>query len=320
MAAVHTGVMTSFEEVAAPLRSELLAHCYRMLGSWDDAEDAVQDTYLRGYRPFDRFEGRSSLRTWLYRIATNVCLNAARDRGRRALPSGLGTANDHNADPADLLTVERWIQPFPGDRDDLRLALVAGMQTLPSTQRAVLLLRDVLDFPAAEVAEMLDITVPAVKSRLQRARATLDEAAPTPEDIVEPDAPEARRLLDTYVRAFETAHIQLLTEVLRADATLELVPDRTWYAGKDTCVPVLIEAAGRPGDWRMDRTVANGQPAVTAHLQGEPFGVAVLDTRRNGIAAITVFAEPSLVTTFRSQQLLRHAGGGGGPRSPGKPG
>jgi RNA polymerase sigma-70 factor (TIGR02960 family) len=294
VAALDTGSVNGFDEAAAPLRTELLAHCYRMLGSWDDAEDAVQDTYLRGYRSFDNFEQRSSVRTWLYRIATNVCLNAARDRSRRALPSGLGLPTDQ-ADGAADLPPDRWIQPFPGDRADLRLALIAGMQALPAPQRAVLLLRDVLDFPAADVADMLNISVAAVKSRLQRARTTLNRAAPVAEDVVEPTAPEARRLLDTYVRAFETAHVELLTTVLRADASLELVPSRAWYAGKLACVQVLAAAVGHPGDWQMRRTVVNGQPAVAAHLQGEPFGVAVLDTRRNGIAAITVFGDPALV-------------------------
>jgi RNA polymerase sigma-70 factor (ECF subfamily) len=289
--------MNGFDEASAPLRTELLAHCYRMLGSWDDAEDAVQDTYLRGYRAFDSFDGRSSVRTWMYRIATNVCLNAVRDRGRRALPSGLGAPSDQDGEPADL-PADRWIQPFPADRADLRLALIAGMQVLPAPQRAVLLLRDVLDFPAADVADMLNISVAAVKSRLQRARTTLNTAAPVVEDVVEPTAPEARRLLDTYVRAFETAQVELLTTVLRADASLELVPSQAWYAGKAACVPVLAAAVGEPGDWRMRCTVVNGQPAVVAHLHGEPFGVAVLDTRSDGIAAITVFGDPSLVDRF----------------------
>lgn len=297
MAALDAGVK-GFEEASASLRGELLAYCYRMLGAWDDAEDAVQESYLRGYRAWDGFEGRASVRTWLYRIATNVCLNAARDRARRTLPSGIGAPADHGDDPADTLPPDRWIQPFPGDRNDLRLALIAGMQTLAASQRAVLVLRDVLDFPATDVADMLGISVSAVKSRLQRARATLDEASPAPEDVVEPTAPEARRLLDTYVHAFETGHVELLTAVLRADATLELVPSRSWYAGKEACVRVLVEAVGEPGDWRMDRMVANGQPAVAAYLHGQPFGVALLDTRRDGVAAITVFGDPGLVPRF----------------------
>ena len=129
----------------------------------------MQETYLRAYRGWEGFEARASARTWLYRIATNVGLNAARDRGRRALPSGIGAPTDDPGEPTEALDAEHWIQPFAGDRDDLRLALIAGMQALPATQRAVLLLRDVLDVPAADVAEMLNTSVSAVKSRLQRA-------------------------------------------------------------------------------------------------------------------------------------------------------
>jgi RNA polymerase sigma-70 factor (ECF subfamily) len=290
--------VTRFEQAAAPLRRELLAHCYRMLGSWDDAEDAVQETYLRGLRAWEGFEQRASARTWLHRIATNVCLNAARDRGRRALPSGLGAPSGGVDDAPEVLAPETWIQPVNDARSDLRLAFIAGMQTLPPTQRAVLLLRDVLSFPAAEVADMLDMSVAAVKSSLQRARARLADVAPEPDDVVEPSAPEARRLLDAYVTAFETADVDVLTAVLRADATLELVPSRAWYAGKARCTPVLTGAVGDPGDWRMQRTVANGQPAVAAYLQGEPFGVAVLDVRRDGIAGISVFGDPALVERF----------------------
>jgi RNA polymerase sigma-70 factor (ECF subfamily) len=299
VAAVDTVVVTGFEDAAAPLRSELLAHCYRMIGSWDEAEDAVQETYERAWRSWDRFEGRASVRTWLHRIATNVCLNAVRDRGRRALPSGIGAPTDELGEPAETLPPEAWVQPFAGDRDDLRLALVAGMQTLPARQRAVLLLRDVLAFAAAEVADMLGTSTAAVKSSLQRARARMAEVAPDPHDVVEPSAPEARRLLDAYVTAFETANVEALTAVLRRDATLEVLPGRAWYAGKATCTRVFASAVGSPGDWRMERTVANGQPAVAAYRHGEPFGVAVLDVRSDGIAAVTVFGDPALVARLR---------------------
>ncbi|GAA3919122.1 RNA polymerase sigma factor [Amorphoplanes auranticolor] len=299
MAALDNELVNGFEEAAAELRGELLAHCYRMLGSWDEAEDAVQETYLRGLRGWERFERRASARTWLYRIATNVCLNGARDRARRALPSGIGAPTDGAGEPPGVLAPEHSIQPFAADRDDLRLAFIAGMQTLPANQRAVLLLRDVLGFPAPEVAAMLDTSVAAVKSRLQRARARLAEAAPAPEDVVEPASPEARRLLDAYVRAFESAEVELLIAILRADASLELVPDRAWFAGREACSQVLRSAVGDPGDWRMERTIANGQPAVAAHLHRQPYGIAVLDVRRGGIAGITVFSDPALVERFR---------------------
>lgn len=300
VAAIHTDVMTGFEQAAAPLRRELLTHCYRMLGSWDEAEDAVQQTYERGWRGWDNFEQRASVRTWLHQIATNVCLNAIRDRGRRALPSGLGAPTEETGGAPDVLPPECWVQPIADDAADLRLALIAGMQTLPATQRAVLVLRDVLSFTAAEVADMLDTSVAAVKSSLQRARGAIAQAAPTPDDVVEPRAPGARRLLDAYVLAFETANVDVLTAVLRTDATLELVPARAWYAGKTSCSQVLASAVGSPGDWRMDRTIANGQPAVTAYLHGRPFGVALLDVRRDAIAGITVFGDPALPERFHS--------------------
>ncbi|MCA2211884.1 RNA polymerase subunit sigma-70 [Jidongwangia harbinensis] len=286
--------MSDFERGAAHLRGELLAHSYRMLGSWHEAEDAVQETYLRGWRAWDAFEQRSSVRTWLHRIATNVCLNVARDRGRRALPSGLGAPTGDGDGPPDVLPPQTWIEPFPGDRADLRLALVAAMQTLPPVQRAVFLLRDVLAFPAAEVAEIMDMSVGAVKSSLQRARTRLAEVDQGPDDVVEPRSPQARRLLDAYVTAFETADVEALMAVVRVDVTLELLPNRQWFAGVADCSPVFAMAVGRPGDWRMDRVIVNGQPGVTAHLYGQPYGIAVLDVRHDGIAGVTVFGDPAL--------------------------
>ncbi|WP_250009808.1 RNA polymerase subunit sigma-70 [Actinoplanes sp. M2I2] len=280
-------------EAAARLRRELTAHCYRMLGSWDEAEDAVQETYLRAWRAWDDFEHRASVRTWLYRIATNVTLSALSGRGRRALPSGLGAPDSEGPLPA-----EAWIQPYAEDRDDLRLALIAGLQTLTPGQRAVLLLRDVLAFPAADVGQMLGLTPAAVKSTLQRARARLGQAAHRPDDVAEPDSPAARRQLDAYLTAFRTADVTGLTAMLRADARLELVPDRRWFDGIASCGPVFAGAVGAPGDWRMEPVVANGQPAARAHLKGEPLGVAVLDCRVDGIAAVTVFSDPRLVARF----------------------
>jgi RNA polymerase sigma-70 factor (ECF subfamily) len=298
VAAVGADLVRFDEGELAALRGEVLRHCYRMLGSWDEAEDAVQETYLRAWRGWEGFTHAASVRTWVYRIATNVCLNAVRDRSRRALPSGLGAPTGEPERSEDVRSPEQWISPFPGAGDDLRLALIAGMQTLPPTQRAVLLLRDVLRFRAREVAEMLGMSMPAVKSSLQRARIRLAQAGPAPDDVVEPTDPAARRQLDAYVLAFESADVAGLAAALRADARLELVPNREWYAGKESCLRVLRPAVGRPGDWRMTRTVANAQPAVLAYLQEKPFGVAVLDTRRNGIAGITVFGEPSLVHRF----------------------
>ncbi|MFJ6670012.1 RNA polymerase subunit sigma-70 [Actinosynnema sp. NPDC091369] len=294
--------MTPFEEVTEPFRRELLAHCYRMLGSRHEAEDLVQETYLRAWRAFDGFEGRSSVRVWLYRIATNACLNALAGRRRRVLPSSL----DRSA--ADLQP--EWLGPMPdalvtpatddpaavvASRHDLRLALIAGLHHLPPRQRAVLILREVLDIPAAEVAAMLDTTVASVKSALQRARATLSEVAPTADDVVEPTSPRARALLAEYVTGFENADLSALERALRADAALEVAGSPTWFDGRTTCLAFLATVLGAPGDWRMTPTTANNQPATYTHHQGAPWGLAVLTVTTTGISRLTVFPDPTLV-------------------------
>ena len=221
-----TDPSAEFAQLTEPFRRELLAHCYRMLGSADEAEDLVQDTYLRAWRAYGTFEGRSSLRTWLYRIATNACLTALGQRGQRALPSGLGApAGDPDAPPGPAEPGVPWLEPIPDAwvtpetqdpaaivtaREGLRLALIASLQYLPARQRAVLLLREVLGFPAAEVAAMLGTSTAAVKSTLQRARARLDEVAPAPERMIEPTDPQARALLGRYIAGFENADIAAL--------------------------------------------------------------------------------------------------------------
>ena len=297
-----------------PLRRELLAHCYRMLGSPDEAEDLVQETYLRAWRAYPDFQERSSIRVWLYRIATNACLTALEHRSRRPLPSGLGApAEDPYAPPGDADLDVPWLRPIAdalvtpdsadpavivAARDTLRLALIAGLQYLPARQRAVLILREVLGFPAAEVAEMLDTSVAAVKSTLQRARARLDEVAPSEEDsdLAEPDEPAARALLEQYIAAFERSDVTILERVLRADASLELLPSRTWFAGRATCVPYIRQVLGEPGDWQMRPTHMNGQQAAVVHYRGTPFGVAVLSTTTKGIRKIVAFGFPELAT------------------------
>jgi RNA polymerase sigma-70 factor (ECF subfamily) len=307
MAAPETGPLTDQLERERP---GLLAHSYRMLGSWDEAEDAVQETYLRAWRAWESFEHRSSVRVWLYRIATNACLTALDGRRRRALPSGLGAPSGDPAAEPDVAGPETWIQPIPTAsvtpdpaaaavaREDVRLALIAGLQYLSPNQRAVLLLREVLAFSAAEVADVLGSTVPAVKSTLQRARARLAEVSPSRDDVVEPAEPRARELLDRYLAAWERSDVAAFERVLRADATLESLPSRTWFAGKTTCVAFAARFLGQPGDWRMVPTSANGQPAVLSWFRGEPLGVAVLTPARDGLAGITVFGDPGLVARF----------------------
>jgi RNA polymerase sigma-70 factor (ECF subfamily) len=309
-----------FARSTEPFRRELTAHCYRMLGSAQDAEDAVQETYLRAWRSFGDFENRSSVRTWLYRIATNTCLSALGHSSRRVLPSGLGgPTDDPGGAPAPAGPEVRWLQPLPdtwvspqsddpatvvASRESLRLALVASLQYLPAQQRAVLILRDVLAFPAAEVAPMLGISVAAVKSALQRARARMKEVAPSADELSAPTHPQAQALLDQYIAAFENADAKALEKVLRHDAALEVVGSRTWFEGRATCVPFLANVVlGAPGNWRMVPIAANGQPASAAYHRSADgsfaaYGVAVLTTTPTGIARIVVFGDPGLLAMF----------------------
>jgi RNA polymerase sigma-70 factor (ECF subfamily) len=302
-------------------RGELLAHCYKLLGSLHEAEDVVQETFVRAWRGQESFEGRSSVRTWLYRIATNQCLSALGSRQRRALPSGLFAPSQDSGVPMTPYAGKAlWLDPFPdvaagGDpaevvaaRAGVRLALVASLQHLPPRQRAVFILREALRYPAAEVAEMLEMSVAAVKSALQRARARLDEIAPTTDEVVEPDSPQARAILDRYMAAFERADVEAMNDLLRADARLEFVPSDVWFQGKATCVGHLRDSVmTEPGHYRMRPTVANGQPAALAYYRQSideefaPFAIAVLTVDRSTISALTIFADPELVARFAAE-------------------
>jgi len=317
-------------------RRELLAHCYRLLGSVHDAEDLLQETFLRAWRAHDEFDARrASLRTWLYRIATNACLTALEGRSRRPLPSGLA---DPGNDPDVTLELRReitWLQPMPdaligfqpGDpaaivasRDTIRLAFIAALQYLPPRQRAVLILRDVLAWRAAEVAELLGTTTAAVNSLLQRARAQLEQAAPVEHEMAEPGDADQRALLDSYVAALENADMTALMRLLREDAELEMPPFLTWFAGREA-VARFIAARARGtggGPWRMVLTGANGQPAVaTYHPDARgvyrAHGVQVLTiagpsiagtSSAAGIARIVSFLDPGLLTAFGLPQEL----------------
>ena len=327
----------TFAGETEPFRRELFAHCYRMLGSVHDAEDVVQETYLRAWRSYSGFEGRSSLRTWLYQIATNACLTALSKPGRRLLPSGLCGPEQDPGQPATEAGPEvSWLQPVPdamvipdsGDpavivaaRESVRLALIASLQYLPPRQRAVLVLRDVLAFPATEVAVMLGTTTTSVKSALQRARNRLKEVAPAADQIAEPAAPRARALLDQYIAAFENADTAALERLLLADATLEATPLRTWFAGRKTCVPFLRDhVLGSPGDWRMLATSANGQPAAADYVRDEhgvyqPYGIVVLTVTADGISRIVAFGDPGLVTAFGFPTVLRSPPSAGRPET-----
>jgi RNA polymerase sigma-70 factor, ECF subfamily len=325
-----------FARLTDPLRPELLAYCYRMLGSVHDAEDQVQETLIRAWRSYGEFEGRASLRTWLYRIATNACLRALENRSRRPLPSGLaGPGEDPEAPLAAARPEVPWLQPFPdallraetadpasvaASRASVRLALVAAVQYLPPRQRAVLILRDVLAWRASEVAGLLGVSTAAVNSVLQRARDHLRRAAPAPDEIREPAEPELRRLLDRYASAFENADVSALTRLLRADAVLEMPPLPGWFAGRERIGRFLaFRVFGRPGDFAMVPTAANGQPAFAAYLRGHDgvhraHAVQVLTVSGPGVARVVSFNQPELLATFGMAQTLPSATAAAGQR------
>jgi len=286
-------------------RRELLAHCYRMTGSVADAEDLVQETMLRAWRARDDFDpGRASLRTWLYRIATNVCLTALERRVRRPLPSGLGNAT---FDPDTTLVRSPdvpWLQPIPdamiadpaaivASRGSVRLALVAALQHLSARQRAVLLLRDVLAWPAAEVASLLGTSVAAVNSLLQRARTQLADVS---EDTVT-ETPEQRSLLDRFAAAFENSDADLLSRLLAEEVTLEMPPYSTWFAGRHA-VSTFLGRVVRAGSWRLLPTSANGQPAFATYLDGHEHGITVLSLTSDRIDRVVAFHDPGLFRWF----------------------
>jgi RNA polymerase sigma-70 factor, ECF subfamily len=322
------GGREDFARLTEPLRPELLAHCYRMLGSVHDAEDQVQETLIRAWRSYGGFEGRASLRTWLYRIATNACLRALENRARRPLPAGLGAPGGTDGpggrgqDPGGPLPPDRpevaWLEPFPDallaapddpaavtvSRASLRLALIAALQHLPPRQRAVLILRDVLEWRAAEVAGLLGTSATAVNSTLQRARAQLEAAAPDEDSVREPDDPAVRELLARYVAAFENADVAALTRLLRDDAVLQMPPQPAWFAGRGPVTRFLAaRVLLRPGDFRLIPTTANGQPALAAYWRDgdgvlRAHGIQVLTVSGTGIAQIVSFNDPALLRAF----------------------
>jgi RNA polymerase sigma-70 factor, ECF subfamily len=321
-------VSEDFTSLTDRFRGELLAHCYRMLGSAEEAEDLVQETYLRAWRSYDGFEGRSSVRTWLYRIATNVCLTAIERRGRRPLPSGLGgPAQDPEAAMVAGPEVP-WLQPFPGalvagehedpaavavSRAGIRLAFVAALQYLSARQRAVLILRDVLEWPAAEVAGLLGTTTTAVNSGLRRARAQLAQALPAEDEVAEPAEPDRQALLDRFAAAVENADTSALAELLREDIALEMPPQLTWFTGRRAVVRfVASHFLVEPGWLRLVPVMANGQPAFAVY-QRESGGayhahaVLVLTVTRTGIARIVSFRNPGLFGSFGLPQEYRAA-------------
>jgi RNA polymerase sigma-70 factor (ECF subfamily) len=315
-----------FARLTDPFRPELLAYCYRMLGSVHDAEDQLQETLIRAWRSYGQFEGRASLRTWLYRIATNSCLRALENRSRRPLPAGLGGPADPDG-PLDVARPEvSWLEPFPDvlldaesadpaaivtSRHDLRLALIAALQYLPGRQRSVLILRDVLMWRAAEVAELLGVSTAAVNSVLQRARAGLRDAAPMRDEVREPADAGQRALVDQYAAAIENADVAALTRLLRADATFEMPPQSAWFLGREQIGRFLaVNVLRKPGDLRIVRTSANGQPALAVYRRDADGAhrahvLQVLTCTRAGVARIVAFRDPGLFAAFGLPQELR---------------
>lgn len=293
-----------------PYRGELVAYCYRMSGSFHEAEDLVQETMLRAWKARERYDAsRASVRTWLYRIATNVCLTALEGRARRPLPSGLGAPSE---DPGARLTPAfdiPWLQPFPDARydvdarGDLRLALVAAMQALSARQRAVLVLREVLQFSAAEVAEQLGTTVAAVNSALQRARAAVAGVG-DPGGVGEPDDAGAREAVRRYARAFEAADVPALVRLLTDDAILEMPPVPLWYRGRSDYGRFMERVFDTRGTgWTVRQLSAGGEPAFAAYAPAADGGfrlhtLQVFTVTGGRIARNAVFADPRVFEAF----------------------
>jgi RNA polymerase sigma-70 factor, ECF subfamily len=282
-------------------RAELTAYSYRMLGSPFEAEDAVQETFIRAWRGFDRFEGRAALRSWLYRIATNVCLDMLSGRERRARPMDLGPAREPIEANLSTLPEATWIQPTPDpdpaelaiSRDTIRLAFVAALQHLPPRQRAVLILCEVLRWKAAEVAELLETSVASVNSALQRARTTLASA-----NLHEPDAGEVDQdLLARYVKAFEGYDMEALTSLIREDARQSMPPFDLWLQGRDDIFAWWWgPGIGCRGSRVVPAGTANGQPAFGQYKPSpdggyEPWALQVLELSGGRIVELTFFLD-----------------------------
>jgi RNA polymerase sigma-70 factor, ECF subfamily len=298
-------------------RRELTAHCYRMLGSPFEAEDAVQDTLLRAWRSLDRFEGRAALRSWLYRIATNVCLDMLKGREHRARPMDLGGAWSPDGPIGEQLPEVTWIEPVPdglvvgdGDpaavaesRETIRLAFVAALQRLPPRQRAVLILCEVLRWKASEVAELLETSVASVNSALQRARATLDasdirSSDPAPASLDRSD----RELLARYLEAFERYDMEALTSLIHEDATQSMPPYELWLSGRDDILGWWVgRGAGCRGSRVIPTIAANGSPAFGQYKPSEtgegydPWALQVLEISNGRIAEFTFFLDTDAV-------------------------
>jgi len=335
LTAARQGDAQSFSALTEPFRRELQVHCYRILGSSHEAEDMVQETMLRAWRRLESYEGRASFRSWLYKIATNACLDALdQRRSRRLLPSQCGPAADPHVQIAPPTTEVLWLEPIPDEwladhsvlnpearftqAESVSLAFLTALQTLPPRQRAVLILKDVLDFSANETADLLEITVSSVNSALHRARVTLSQNYHGRERQASRPDEHTQWLLDHFVKAWEAADVDGLIALLKADAALAMPPSPSWYQGRAS-IRVFIAAtvfadngmfAGKASRrWRLLRTNANASPAFAIYQlnnanQYQAFGLHVLELDADQISQITSFIDPTLPTRFGLPQAL----------------
>jgi RNA polymerase sigma-70 factor (ECF subfamily) len=324
--AARRGNEAAFERLIGPHRAQLQAHCYRMLGSSTDSEDALQETLLRAWRGLPSFEGRSSLRSWLYRIATNVCLKMIERRPRRVLPIDYGPPSDPHDRPEGPLVERVWIDPYPDEalgleqgptspearyeqRESVELAFLAALQHLPGRQRAVLLLRDVLGFSPGEIAKALDATPASISAALQRARRAAAERMPVRSQqatLRSIGDERLREAVERYVRAWERGDVAAVAAMLTDDATFAMPPRPTWHLGR-AAVAAFLAAAPLSGRlrWQHVRVRANGQPALalyasragSATYSADAIIVLSFDSSAQ-IASVTAFKEPAMFARF----------------------
>jgi RNA polymerase sigma-70 factor (ECF subfamily) len=339
LAAAQRGSSREFSELAEPYRRELRVHCYRILGSLHDAEDMVQETMLRAWNRLDTYEGRASFRAWLYKIATNACLDLLDQRRRRVkrlLPNYLFAPADPGKPVEPPMTEILWLEPLPDEwladssaanpearyatHESISLAFLTALQILPPRQRAVLILKDVLDWSAEEIADLLEATTSSVSSALHRARVTLSKNYHRQKSqIVDAGVDEqTRKTLEKYVHAWQTADVNGLVALLKKDASLSMPPSPTWYAGRENigtfaANTVFANEGMFPGlangRWKLLPVQANGQAGAAVYQRMEngefhPFGVHVLACAKDQIAQITCFIDPSLPAQFGLPEIL----------------
>lgn len=320
--AARTGDGVAFERLVSPFRRELRAHCYRMSGSLSDADDLLQESLIRAWKGLPSFEGRSALRTWLYKVTTSACLDALDKRSARLLPFDAGPAHDPTKPLGPPRPEITWLEPCPDDvwvdappspeakygaRESVALAFLSMLQLLPPRQRAVLVLRDVLGWQATECAELLDMSVPAVNSALQRARETLEGQRAIEHAHTPPGDARTEDLLARYVRAWELADVPALVSLLHEDATLSMPPLSEWLQGAQIiggALSAMVLPPGSSGRFRLVATHANGQPALAAYERDAATGemraaaMHVLTISGGKVASLTAFVDPSLFTRF----------------------